>query len=135
MFYHLRIDTSTIKKGDRSIGKGLFAAGIPGSIVFCKGEVVVYYGGNKLTTEQMNKRYGEFTAPYGLEVGKKGEEVVYDGVCDRGVGNLVNHELDLQANTRFSLTTVDGEKLPCLRASKPSELIKHCLWITVGIAG
>ena len=118
MFYHLRIEPSTIKKGDKSIGYGLFAAGPPGPVVFRKGEVVVYYGGDKCSEKTMNDRYGEFTAPYGLEVGKKGSEVGYDGACDRGVGNLVNHKPDLKANTRFSVTTVDGEKIPCLRASK-----------------
>ena len=88
MFYHLRIDTSTIKKGDRPIRKGLFAAGVPGSIVFRKGEVVVYYACEVCTNETVVKRYGEFTAPYGLEVG----DVKYNGVCERGVGNLVNHK-------------------------------------------
>ena len=77
----------------------MFAAGPPGSVVFRKGEVVVYYGGDQCSEKTMNERYGEFTAPYGFEGGgKKGSKTNYDGACNRGLGTLVNHKPDLKAN-------------------------------------
>ena len=84
---HLRIATSLLANA----GKGLFAFDITkdvGEIVFKRGDYIVEYGGEPITQDVLNQRYGIGTAPYGVEV-KKGRSFE-DGACRRGVGSHSN---------------------------------------------
>ncbi len=82
---HLRIGPSLIP----GAGKGLFvhstrhqATGRP---VFERGQVIVEYGGERVSEADTDRRYGRgdhVTAPYGHEI--------EDAACVRGVGSLAN---------------------------------------------
>jgi SET domain-containing protein len=95
----LKIKTAT----NPSHGKGVFAVGNSGNVVFKKGHVITYYDGEFITTEEMNSRYkGDLyshTAPYALEVfdqvvdGKIISHITgcEDGALHRGIGTMINH--------------------------------------------
>lgn len=80
-------------------GKGLFAMddGLPsGTLMFKKGQMVVEYDGQVIDQKELVQRYGDFTAPYGIQA----TAVLYeDGACRRGVGTMVNHSK--RANVKF----------------------------------
>ena len=128
MNHHLYIGKSKIPQA----GMGVFAAGMPGSVVFKKGDVVVYYRGDPMTPEELFHRYNEFTAPYavGSIKGKKlwnaqekrfvtGDLPILDSACLRSVGAVVNHKPPLQCNTKWSVAVEDDHQEVCLRAIKP----------------
>ena len=97
---NLRIKQSTV----RGLGKGLFALDNNQSrdeIVFKKGEKIIEYGGEVLTSEELDDRYEDYTAPYGLEVNKS-KNIYEDGALERGIGTLCNHSVQ-KANARFSV--------------------------------
>lgn len=83
--HHLRIKPSTLPNS----GKGLWAmTGKPGNeILYRPGERICEYKGERLTGAQIEERYGDFTAPYGLNVH---DDVHIDGALVRGVANLAN---------------------------------------------
>lgn len=89
--YKVRIKPSGIP----GAGKGLFAAdraAAPGAVVFRKDDFVAPYGGETVTDAQLTQRYGNHTAPYGMQVfGQRYE----NGACVRGPGSMAN-----QAATR-----------------------------------
>jgi hypothetical protein len=63
-------------------GKGLFAAR-----AFRRGQWICPYGGEHLTTAQLEARYpGDTTAPYALSEGG----YVEDAGCRRGIGSMAN---------------------------------------------
>jgi len=83
----LQIKTSTIPNA----GDGLFAR--RGKIddrtivVFKSGNVVCQYNGEIISQQTLEDRYGDNTAPYGVELRGRKE----DGALARGVGTLINH--------------------------------------------
>lgn len=97
---HLRIKDSNIQ----GAGKGLFAIDKSrpvGEILFRKNDKITNYDGEILTREILTQRYGEYTAPYGVEVNYN-HNIYEDGACKRGVGNLVNHQSQAQTNAKLS---------------------------------
>mgnify|MGYP002406883613 FL=1 len=96
---HLKIKQSTIPNA----GKGVFAIdpkkGV-NEVVFKKGENIAPYMGELLTNEELENRYDNLTAPFGLNVSKTQNR---DAACDRGIGSLINHRPTAQANVKFSV--------------------------------
>ena len=88
---HLKIKPSSVPNA----GKGLFAFSRQhgsNEVVFKRGQKIADYHGKKITHAELNRRYGDLTAPYALTNGKT--RGVEDGACHRGVGNLPNHHSD-----------------------------------------
>lgn len=86
-------------------GKGLFAldekAG-ENAIVFKENQSITAYGGEVLTHDVLNQRYGDGNASYAISRGK----YVEDAACKRGVGSLINHaSLQKKPNARLSFNT------------------------------
>lgn len=81
-------------------GRGIFAAGPPGSLVFQKGDKVAYFGGELLDQATLDRRYGEGGAgPYVASVSAK---KALDGACLRSVGSMVNHGKGACANVKYA---------------------------------
>ena len=133
MHHGLGVFDSKIKKKNaqgemESIGKGMYALGIPGTIAFRKGEIVMYYGGE--TSEDVETRYPGFTGIYVLggvqgqikdvDTGEMFEAHVpsADGACLRSIGTLVNHKPKKQANVMFCVSRHDGIQEHALRATR-----------------
>ena len=85
-------------------GKGLFAydkKSDDDAIIFRNEDKICPYFGEIINNNELNARYGEYTAPYGM---KLNNGLYEDGALERGVGTLINHRPNAQANTRFSLS-------------------------------
>lgn len=101
--YHVRIAPSSIP----GAGKGLFCF-VPGGgnqIVFrgnnLQSRWICPYGGEKVTSAQLDDRYGDCTAPYG--VGDRDSE---DGALHRGIGSMANGQLlRAQCNAEYAMRT------------------------------
>lgn len=113
---HLKIKESTIE----GIGKGLFAMDPnveEGEIIFRPKDKnsIISYGGEVIDEEELNYRYGEYTAPYALEVKK---DRYFDGACRRGIGSLINNG-GKRNNARLTVhTNLNGESFGNIRAMK-----------------
>jgi len=81
---NLRIQDSTIANA----GKGLFAVGYPDKIIFKKDARICKYNGEVIDEEELDDRYGEFTAPYGI---KLYNDLYEDAGVFRGIGAMANH--------------------------------------------
>lgn len=92
-------------------GLGLFAqasnvnAG-DNDILFKKDDVIIEYGGDLINLNTLNERYGENTAPYGVQM--QGDNKYNDAACKRGIGSLVNHAPTARRNARFSFSRQGG---------------------------
>ena len=96
---HLKVKESTIPNA----GKGVFAIDLKkgnNEIVFKKNETIAPYMGELLTNEDLQNRYDDYTAPYGIYVSKNQNR---DAACDRGLGSLINHKPSAQSNVKFSV--------------------------------
>jgi len=95
---HLKIKKSTIPNA----GKGLFAvdkSAEPNAIIFKKDQLIADYSGETINTEELEKRYGEHTAPYAMQVQK---DFYTDGATQRGYGTIANHTNNANAkNCKF----------------------------------
>jgi SET domain len=114
--HHLRVLPSTIP----GAGKGLFArqnnrTTNTNSILFKVGDIVCPYNGAPTTDQELQARYGNFTAPYGLQVAGNTYE---NAACHRGVGSLINHAPNSRANVRFSRVRVESGWKSVIRATK-----------------
>lgn len=100
---NLKIQESTIV----GAGKGLFAFSAKRKrhendiVLFRKGDFIVEYGGERVTKALLDKRYGDYTAPYGLELIQT-KDIYEDGACQRGVGAIANHTNQKNANSKYS---------------------------------
>jgi hypothetical protein len=72
-------------------------------VVFRAGDIIIEYDGEKVPNDDLDERYGDYTAPYGLKHGSN----VEDGACRRGAGTLANHAPRSRANARYSFSTRD----------------------------
>ena len=105
---HLRIKSSNVAEG----GKGLFALDPKrgdNDIIFKTGQTIIFYGGDIISKPELDRRYGVYTAPYGVEiqgVDGNGEQRYRDTACDRGIGSLANHGNSRKENARFSMGNV-----------------------------
>lgn len=87
---------------DSEYGKGLFALDPttePNAVIFRTGQTIVKYEGEVLRTAEVERRYGEYTAPYAA---KMNDNNIIDSACLRGVGSLINHAPEARKNCRFS---------------------------------
>jgi len=94
----LQIRESTIPNA----GLGLFAHrenGLPNQIVFRTNQTIIPYEGEVINRDELINRYGEFTAPYGLQTYQN--EYV-DSALRRGVGSIANKNTG-NNNCRFSI--------------------------------
>ena len=97
---HLRRVGLEIKESVQpDAGKGLFAYQFrQGRYVFARGSPIVKMHAEKTTRRELRRRYGDWTAPYGIEEGEYAE----DGACLRGIGMLANHSSQ-RANAEYRL--------------------------------
>lgn len=95
-------------------GKGLFALSkTDQGVLFRKNQIVCAYNGQHVSRQELDRRYNDFTAPYGLC--GYGNKTCEDAACERGLGSLANGTLNhRQANIEYRIR---GGKL-CLIATK-----------------
>ena len=107
----LQIKKSNIVNG----GKGLFAIGK--DIVFKPGQRICLYNGELINVEELLRRYGDDTAPYGIQLHNKNGEAVYeDGAIERGVGTLANHSKNKsKINARLSISKENRAQLIAIK--------------------
>eukprot|EP01041_Mallomonas_annulata_P017839 gene17839-36492_t len=102
MYLHLKIMTSTIPHG----GKGLFAFDKTkenNEIVFKKGTVICEYGGEFITYDELDDRYGDYTGPYAMRLSN---QTIQDCSCKRDVGSIANTaNLKKNNNAEFIIST------------------------------
>jgi hypothetical protein len=104
---HLRIKESSVENS----GLGLFAmnSAMPeNAIVFKKGEMIIEYGGEDIDIEELNNRYQDRTAPYGVQ--KKKDSTYNDSACVRGIGSNANTQVGKQ-NARLGIGAGDIVKV------------------------
>jgi hypothetical protein len=106
---HLRVKKSTIPHG----GKGLYALDNSkgNEIIFRKGDKIIEYEGERIDEEEINRRYGNTSAPYTLNVDY--DENI-DCACQRGAGAIANTNKG-HNNAIFDIT---GNKKVYLMATK-----------------
>jgi SET domain-containing protein len=98
--HHLRIKASTL----RNAGKGLFAIDKTkqnNAVIFKKYDRIIGYDGEVVDKEELQRRYRNNIAPYGIVVNKS-KDIYEDGALLRGIGTLCNHKQN--SNVRFSIT-------------------------------
>ena len=112
--YHLRIKPSTIPNA----GKGLFVnhrtAGA-NAIVFRANDVICEYMGELTNRDVLQDRYGDFTAPYGLDVTYRIKE---DAAFMRGVGSIINHD-NARINVEFRTSVIRHRLRNVIVATRP----------------
>ena len=103
---HLKIKKSTLPHG----GLGLFAYNGTNNdaIVFSApkktkygqrpGDFIIEYTGETLPRQEIDRRYGNYTAPYGADINK---QFVTDAACLRSSGSIANHMSHSKANARL----------------------------------
>ena len=103
-YLHLKIKVSTIPHA----GKGLFALDNTkgnNDVVFKKGDVICEYGGEFINAHTLNERYGDYTAPYGMQV-RANPALYQDCACKRDIGSLANSALlKRNNNAEFYIST------------------------------
>ncbi len=112
--HHLRIKESRIPHA----GKGLFVMKpdqAPRTPVFRKNDLVVRYYGEHINKNTLDERYGEYTAPYGIQIQRDEYE---DGAMQRGVGSLLNHVPRARTNVEFKVRGPWGQRYIALIAKK-----------------
>lgn len=106
---HLRIKRSEIEHG----GKGLFVS-YPrrgNDIIFRPGNIIADYNGESIDEAELERRYGEFTAPYGIRQNR----AIRDGACVRGVATMAN---TLPGKQNSNLIYAPRQHMFRLRATK-----------------
>ena len=96
--HHLRLLPSTVPNA----GKGVFVLNKQrplGEIIIRNGDVVCPYGGELIDETTLNRRYGDKTAPYALQLSQNRYR---DAACARGVGSMINHD-GRRANVSFAV--------------------------------
>ena len=84
----LKIAPSTIPQA----GKGVFAFNKnkgANAVIFEPRDIICVYGGEFISKNELDNRYGDYTAPYGIEVN---HNLMQDGACTRSAGSLFNHK-------------------------------------------
>jgi hypothetical protein len=98
----LRIKDSLIP----GAGKGLFAVDKnkpEGAKIFKKGQVIIQYSGEIINEENLNHRYGNYTAPYSIITRSTPPKRYIDSACERGAGAMANQGLTIgQNNAKLS---------------------------------
>lgn len=110
---NLKIKDSTIPQAE----KGLFAFDRrkgPDETIFKKDQTITQYNGENISPAQKTARYGNKTAPYAVEVGRR----VIDSALQRGVGSLANTK-PAHNNATFSVSTRNNIPSAKIKATKP----------------
>lgn len=96
---HVEVHESNIP----GAGKGVFATNGTDNdaIVFHKGDVLFPYHGQHINDAELQARYAEHTAPYGIKLRTSGRTLYEDGATHRGIGSLPNHANQAHANITF----------------------------------
>jgi len=76
----------------------------PNVVVFNTGADICNYDGELINQNTLTQRYGQYTAPYGIEIQNSQYE---DGALDRGVGSLVNHKPQRETSAEFYIVKVN----------------------------
>ena len=101
---NLRIKQSNIPNA----GLGLFAVrkNAPATaVIFHPHQKITDYSGELINHAELNKRYGDFTAPYAIQVRHTVPYFYEDAACKRGAGAIANHS-NTNANAEL-ITTYD----------------------------
>jgi SET domain-containing protein len=69
-------------------------------IIFKPNDDICNYFGQVVTKEILDERYGNYTAPYGIEVSAN-QNKYEDTATQRGIGSLINHRPKSRTNCRF----------------------------------
>jgi hypothetical protein len=91
---NLKVEDSQLEEA----GKGLWVRSKThgdDEIVFRKGDMITRYNGEIITPRVLKARYGQYTAPYGVELNNGNTE---DASLVRGLGSLINHKPTREAN-------------------------------------
>jgi hypothetical protein len=111
---HLKIAKSTIPNA----GKGLFAANknVPNdAIIFRKGQTIIDYRGEKIDEDELNERYGSYTAPYAVKVA---DNEYTDAACQRGVASNANSNVNTGHSNNATLSLDRRNRRINLKATK-----------------
>lgn len=96
---YLQIKESTIPNS----GKGLFAfkpdATGDNEIIFHRGDTIIEYHGESVSSADLDDRYGDYTAPYAIQHSRHRFE---DAACWRGIGAMANHQNARRANAEYT---------------------------------
>lgn len=90
-------------------GKGLFAQ-LPGrrgndrQLLFRPNAIICDYGGERITKQALNTRYGNYTAPYALFIRHTRGGYYKNAACKRGPGAMANHADAASANAKLAHT-------------------------------
>ena len=90
---NVRVKDSTIPNS----GKGLFAINkqaAANAILFRNLDFIVEYDGEFINKTELERRYGDYTAPYAGEITPTRFE---DGACRRGIGTIGNYRQNFNA--------------------------------------
>lgn len=107
-----------IKESDAEKGYGLFASNGKGNndVIFKANEKICDYDGEIVTKHQLDTRYGDHTAPYGIEINKT-KDIYEDGALHRGIGTMANHAPIKHTNAKLSVNKTRTRAT--LRATRP----------------
>jgi len=111
---HLKIATSTIPNA----GKGLFAenkTAPANAILFRKGQTIIDYRGETIDDDELNDRYGAYTAPYAVKVA---DNEYTDAACQRGVASHANSNANTQHSNNATLSLDRRNRRINLKATK-----------------
>lgn len=86
------------------VGYGLFAYNGTGNndVIFHINDTICDYDGERITQEELDNRYGPYTAPYGYTINKS-RNIIEDGALHRGIGTMANHTSAKLCNARLSV--------------------------------
>lgn len=101
---HVEIRPSTIE----GAGLGLFAVED-----FKKDDLIVPYEGEFIDEEELNRRYGDDTAKYALQINK---DLYIDSACSRGTGAFIN-QAQTKAKNNARLSKFPGRRTIAPHAS------------------
>ena len=105
-FSHLLYDKNLrIKQSNTVIGQkfALNSHKDNNEIIFKPNETIIFYGGDIINKRELDRRYDNYTAPYGVRIRDvNGDEMFRDAACNRGIGSLANHGTGNRENARFS---------------------------------
>jgi SET domain-containing protein len=84
----------------------------PNEIVFRSGNRICPYFGEIINKAELDQRYGDHTAPYGIELSA---DRFQDRAAQRGIGTLINHTTRAASNCRFT----NNRQFITITATKP----------------
>lgn len=92
---HTKSELGLVIKPSRIPGAGLGLFTAP-DVTIQKDEAIAPLRGQEISKEELDRRYGDFTAPYGVTLNKGKIE---DGATDRFVGHFANTKLNFTGET------------------------------------